>query len=50
MPSDIAHQGGVVRGDLGRRADISMRLVEVEVADAEIRQIAEHLQGDSESL
>ena len=50
VPTDVAHQGGVVRGHLGSRAHIPARLVEVEIAQTEAAEIPEHLKGDAESF
>ena len=50
MPSEIAHQGGVVRGHLGGRADVPTRFVEVELSQPEAAKIPDHLQGDAESF
>ena len=50
MPADVAHERGVVRGHLGGGLDEPTRVLYVEIADAEPRQVAQHLKRDPESL
>lgn len=50
MPAYVAHERGVVRRDLGRRAHVPARLAEVEVAQPEAAEVPEHLQGDAEGF
>ena len=49
VPGDVAHERGIVARDLRSGLHIP-GVVEVEVRDAEARQVPEHLQCDPESL